>query len=98
MAAVPVVAALSGRPAPPKAVHRSAVPGVIAFAVGLAVLAFVGLAGLPGAGGGPGSGLPLLAGLVGVIAGIILLAPLGISVLAAGAYPRLPVADPDRAA
>ena len=92
MAAVPVVAALSGRPAPPKAVHRSAVPGVIAFAVGLAVLAFVGLAGLPGGGGGPGSGLPLLAGLVGVIAGIILLAPLGISVLAAGAYPRLPVA------
>ncbi len=42
MAAVPVVAALSGRPAPPKAVHRSAVPGVIAFAVGLAVLAFTG--------------------------------------------------------
>jgi putative ABC transport system permease protein len=68
------------------------VPGVIAFAVGLAVLAFAGLTGLPGEGGGPGSGPPLLVGLVGVIAGIILLAPLGISVLAAGAYPRLPVA------
>ena len=51
MAAVPVVAALSGRPAPPKAVHRSAVPGVIAFAVGLAFLAFAGgLAGPPGEG------------------------------------------------
>ena len=63
------------------------------------LLAFVGgLAGLPGAGGGPGSGLPLLAGLVGVIAGIILLAPLGISVLAAGAVPSAAGRDPDRAA
>jgi putative ABC transport system permease protein len=92
MAAIPVVAALSGRPAPPKAVHRSAVPGAIAFAAGLAFLAIAGLSGLPGGGGGPGSVRPLLAGLVGVIAGIILLAPLAISVLAAGAGPRLPVA------
>ena len=92
MAAVPVVAALSGRPAPPRAVHRSALPGVIAFAVGLTVLAFVGgLAGPPG-GGGPASALPLLVGLVGVIVGIFLLAPLGISLLRAGAGPRLPVA------
>ncbi len=93
MAAVPVVAALSGRPAPPKAVHRSAVPGGIVFAVGLVFLAFAG--GRPGrlaGAGGPGSALPLLAGLVGVIAGVILLAPLAISVLAAGAGPRLPVA------
>ena len=37
MAAVPVVAALSGRPAPPKAVHRSALPGVIVFAAGARV-------------------------------------------------------------
>ena len=42
MAAVPVVAALSGRPAPPKAVHRSALPGVIVFAGGVACLAFTG--------------------------------------------------------
>jgi len=42
IAAVPVVAALSGRPAPPKAVHRSALPGVIVFAVGVACLAFTG--------------------------------------------------------
>jgi putative ABC transport system permease protein len=93
MAAVPVVAALSGRPAPPKAVHRSALPGVVAFAVGLAILAFAGgQAGPPGGGRGPGGALPLLVGLVGVIVGIILLAPLGISVLTAGAGPRLPVA------
>jgi len=93
MAAVPVVAALSGRPAPPKSVHRSAVPGVIAFAVGLTILAFAGgQSGPPGGGRGPGGALPLLVGLVGVIVGIFLLAPLGISILTAGAGPRLPVA------
>ncbi len=99
MAAVPVVTALSGRPAPPKAVHRSALPGVIVFAVGLAFLASAG--GLEGLAGdnGPGSGgggnrdrLFLLAGLVITITGICLLAPLAIGVLAAGAAPRLPVA------
>jgi putative ABC transport system permease protein len=99
MAAVPVVTALSGRPAPPKAVHRSALPGVIALAVGLACLASAG--GLEGLAGynGPGSGgggnrdrLFLLAGLVITITGICLLAPLAISVLAAGAAPRVPVA------
>ena len=92
MAAVPVVAALSGRPAPPKAVHRSALPGVIAFAVGLACLAFAGGLAQPPGGNGAPSALPLLVGLVGVIVGIFLLAPLGISALTAGAGPRLPVA------
>jgi len=94
MAAVPVVAALSGRPAPPKAVHRSALPGVVVFAGGVTCLAFTG--GWAGAGGG-GAGaakdaLLLLAGLVATIVGILLLAPLAVSVLAAGACPRLPVA------
>jgi putative ABC transport system permease protein len=99
MAAVPVVAALSGRPAPPKAVHRSAVPGVIVFAVGLACLASAGGPngvaggnGPHGGGGGPGHALFLLAGLVITITGVCLLAPLAISVAAAGAAPRLPVA------
>ncbi len=93
MAAVPVVAALSGRPSPPKAVRRSALLGVIAFAVGVAILArYGGLSGLPGGGGGPGSARSLLAGLVGVIVGILLLAPLGVSVLIVAARPRLPVA------
>ena len=91
MAAVPVVAALSGRPAPPKAVHRSALPGVIMFAGGVACLAFTG--GLAAVGPGNAShALLLLAGLVAVIVGILLLAPLFVSVLAAGAGPRLPVA------
>ena len=94
IAQVPVVAALSGRPAPPKAVHRSALPGVIAFAVGVACLAFTGgLAGVAGQGhAGQGRALLLLVGLVATIVGIVLLAPLAISVLAAGASPRLPVA------
>jgi len=93
IAAVPVVAALSGRPAPPRAVRRSALPGVIVFAVGVACLAFTG--GWTGGGGGGGGGkdaLLLLAGLVAAIVGILLLAPLFVSVLAAGAGPRLPVA------
>jgi putative ABC transport system permease protein len=91
MAAVPVVAALSGRPAPPKAAHRSALPGVIVFAAGVACLASAdGLAGVDG--GSPGHAPFLLAGLVATIVGVILLAPLAISVLAAGAGPRLPVA------
>ncbi len=94
IAQVPVVAALSGRPAPPKPVHRSALPGVIVFAVGVACLAFTGgLAGVAGQGhAGQGRALLLLGGLVAVIVGIVLLAPLAIGVLAAGASPRLPVA------
>jgi putative ABC transport system permease protein len=102
MAAVPVVAALSGRPAPPTAVHRSALPGVIVFAAGLACLASAGgLNGVAsgngphgggGGGGGNGHALFLLAGLVITVTGVCLLAPLAISVLAAGAAPRLPVA------
>jgi putative ABC transport system permease protein len=99
MAAVPVVAALSGRPAPPKAARRSALPGVIVFGVGLACLASAGgldgLAGYNGpgsGGGGNGHALFLLAGLVITVVGVCLLAPLAISVLAAGAAPRLPVA------
>ena len=87
IAQVPVVAALSGRPAPPKPVHRSALPGVIVFAAGVACLAFTGgLAGVAGHGhAGQGRALLLLVGLVTVIVGIVLLAPLAISVLAAGA-------------
>ena len=87
MARVPVVAALSGRPAPPKALHRSAAPGIIVFALGVAALAF---AGGPG-GQGSHNTLLLLGGPVAVVVGIFLLAPLAISLLAAGASPRLPV-------
>jgi putative ABC transport system permease protein len=88
IARVPVVTALSGRPAPPKAVHRSALPGVIVFAVGVACLATSG--GLAGTGGHGHPALDLVAGLAGVVVGIVLLAPLAISLLRAG--PRLPAA------
>ena len=49
MAPVPVAAALSGRPAAPEAVHRTALPGVFVFAVGVVCLATGG--GLAGASG-----------------------------------------------
>ncbi|MGH3192845.1 MAG: FtsX-like permease family protein, partial [Streptosporangiaceae bacterium] len=89
MAAVPVVIALSGRPAPRRAAHRSALPGVIVFAGGLVCLAFSG--GLAAVGPGEASDtLLLLVGLVAAIVGICLLAPLAISMVRASS--RLPVA------
>jgi putative ABC transport system permease protein len=89
MAAVPVVTALSGRPAPAKAVHRTVLPGVIVFAIGVVCLATAdGLAGASGDGGSPA--LHLVAGLVAVVVGICLLAPPAISALRASS--RLPVA------
>jgi putative ABC transport system permease protein len=78
-ARLPVVAALSGRPAPPRAVHRSGVPGVILLAGGAVLLAF--------SGGWSGNSGPqvlfLLAGLVAMILGLITIAPLCVAVLAA---------------
>ena len=88
VARIPVVAALSGRPAPPKAVHRSAGPGLILLAIGVVALVFSG-----GWAGNSGSdALLLLVGLVTVIIGVSLLAPLCVAVLAAAAGPRMPVA------
>jgi putative ABC transport system permease protein len=88
VARIPVVAALSGRPARPKAVHRSAVPGLILMAIGVAALAFSGgWAGNSGA-----DALFLLVGLVTIIIGVCLLAPLAVAVLTAAAGPRMPVA------
>jgi putative ABC transport system permease protein len=74
---VPVVAALSGRPAPPKQVHRSAVPGVVLFVIAAALLSYSGKSN------GNGSGaLELIAGIVLLIVAIILLAPFCLVVLA----------------
>jgi putative ABC transport system permease protein len=101
MAAVPVVTALSGRPAPPKGARRSALPGLIVFAAGLCCLALSGGLNAVGGGSGPRSGgsgganghaLLLLGGVVATITGVCLLAPLALGVLAAGAGRRLPVA------
>lgn len=88
MARIPVVAALSGRPAQPKAVHRSVIPGAVLVAVGVVALFFSG-----GWGGNSGSdALTLLVGLVTIIIGVCLLAPLCVALLAFGAGPRMPVA------
>ncbi len=82
---VPIVVALSGRPAPPKQVHRSALPGVIAFAIGALLLWYTGKSN---SGGG---GLELVLGLVALVVAVILLAPLCLAGLARLAGPA-PVA------
>ncbi len=67
---VPIVTALSGRPAPPKQIHRSAVPGIVLAIIAAAVLAYGGRQ----SGGG---GMPeILFGLVALVAAVILLSPL----------------------
>ena len=72
---VPIVKALSGRPAPPKPTHRSAVPGVVLLVASFALL------GLAGSSHGGGGTLPLLGGFVCLIAAIILLAPITVGLL-----------------
>ncbi len=69
---VPIVTALSGRPAPPGQIHRSAVPGVV-----LAVVAFV----LFGVASGSQSPPALVGAFVILIVSVILLAPFFLSVL-----------------
>ena len=83
---IPVVAALSGRPAPPKQVHRSAVPGVVLFAVAAALFWYTGKSAA-GGGGAP----ELVAGFVALIAAVFLLAPFCLAVLARAGR-RAPIA------
>ncbi|HEV3069171.1 MAG TPA: FtsX-like permease family protein, partial [Streptosporangiaceae bacterium] len=66
---IPVVAALSGRPAPPKQVHRSVVPGVVLLVAAAACFWYTGKS--IGGGGGP----ELVLGFVLLIAAVILLSP-----------------------
>jgi len=76
---VPIVRALSGRPAPPRQVHRSAVPGIVFL-----VLAFLllGYSGGTNHGNGSGGAPELLFGIVLLIPGLILLAPFFLSLTA----------------
>jgi putative ABC transport system permease protein len=67
---IPIVAALSGRPAPPKQVHRSALPGVALFVIAAALLSFSGKSN-----GNGGGALELILGIVLLVVAIILLAP-----------------------
>jgi len=75
VARMPVVAALAGRPAPPRKIRRSAVPGIIVLGVAFALLAYAG-----GRGGGGGSGEVVL-GLVALVAAVVLLSPTVLSIL-----------------
>ena len=82
---VPIVTALSGRPAPPKQVHRSAIPGVVLFVVAAALFWFTGKSS-------NGGGAPeLVGGFVALVAAVILLAPFGLAVLARAGR-RAPIA------
>ena len=82
---IPVVAALSGRPAPPKQVHRSALPGVILFVVAAALLSYSGRSA-------NGGGAPeLVGGIVLLVVAIILLAPFCLVLLARSGR-RAPIA------
>ena len=81
VARVPVVAALSGHPPAPQAVHRSAAAGLTTLA-GLVLLLFTG--------GRSGPSLPI--GLITTSAGMCLLSGTGVTALAGAAGPRVPVA------
>ena len=74
---IPVVTALSGRPAPPKQVHRSALPGLILLGGAAVLFAYSGISN----GNGSGS-LELVLGFVALIAAVILLAPAFLALLA----------------
>jgi len=89
---VPVVSALAGRPAPPRQIHRSLVPGVVALVVGFVMFS------LSGAAGNGGGVIWLVPGLVALIVGIILVSPFFLALLAraGGRSPiaiRLPLRD-----
>jgi putative ABC transport system permease protein len=87
VADVPVVAALSGRPAEPKQSRRSPRPGLILLAIGIVVLAFSG-----GTNGGSSSEVfDTLLGLLLTIAALVLLAPVIIAWVALVAR-RAPIA------
>jgi putative ABC transport system permease protein len=89
---MPVVSALAGRPAPPRQIHRSLVPGVIALVVGFVMFS------LSGAAGNGGGVIWLVPGLIALIVGIILVSPFFLALLAraGGKAPvaiRLPLRD-----
>ena len=80
-ARLPIVAALSGRPAPPRPAHRFALLGAVLVALGFVALV---------AAHGTHTAL-IIVGILASTTGVLLLAPVGLRVLAAAA-PRAPVA------
>ena len=74
VARLPVVAALSGQPAPPKAARRLAVPGIVLLVVGPVLLWFSG-------GWGSSGELKTLGGLAATILGLLFVAPACLAIL-----------------
>ncbi|MGO9196253.1 MAG: FtsX-like permease family protein [Acidimicrobiales bacterium] len=68
---LPVMSALSGRPAPPRQVHRSAIPGLVFLVVAFLLLGYAGAE----AGSNGGGGAELVLGIVALIPAVILLSP-----------------------
>jgi putative ABC transport system permease protein len=83
---IPIVTALSGRPAPPKQVHRSAVPGVVLLVVSACLLWYSGKSN-----GNGGGALELVVGLVALIVAVILLSPFCLAIVARSGR-RAPIA------
>jgi putative ABC transport system permease protein len=79
MTKVPIVQALSGRPAAPRQIHRSALPGIVCL---VAAFLLLGYSGGTDNGNGNGGAPELLFGIVLLIPGLILLAPFFLSVTA----------------
>jgi putative ABC transport system permease protein len=89
---MPVVGALAGRPAPPRQIHRSFVPGVVALGIGFVFFS------LSGAGHHGEGVIWLIPGLIALVVGIILVSPFFLVLLArvGGRSPvavRLPLRD-----
>ena len=77
---IPVVAALAGRPAPPRQVSRSALPGLVVLAVAFGLLTFAG--SQTGGDGGQGPAmLAVVGGFVALVAAVVLLAPMCLALL-----------------
>jgi putative ABC transport system permease protein len=68
---VPIVQALSGRPAPPREIHRSALPGIVCLVLAVLILGYSGSTNGNGSSGTP----ELLLGILLLIPGLILMAP-----------------------
>jgi hypothetical protein len=93
---VPIVQALSGRPAPPRQVHRSAIPGIVFLVVAFLLLGYSGAESSAAAGSQQGNGSvgapELVLGIVLLVPGLVLLAPFFLS-LAARLGRRAPIAS-----
>jgi putative ABC transport system permease protein len=76
---IPVVAALAGRPAPPRQVRRSALPGVVVLAVAFGLLTYAGSQPT-----GSRQGVAMLCvvgGFIALVAAVVLLAPMCLALL-----------------